>query len=77
MGIKQAIEALLAERNELNEVLARIGDMAHHASTGPAVPDKLWEIRGLAYDHVILETDEPAALQCVISSLRDNTGVER
>ena len=38
------------DADRLREVLHRIGDMAHDASTGPAVPDVLWEIRRMAYD---------------------------
>lgn len=30
--------------------LCAIGDFAHDKSTGPAVPDALWEVRGMAYD---------------------------
>lgn len=39
-----------SERDQLRDVLHRIGDVAHDASTGPAVPDVLWEIRRMAYD---------------------------
>ena len=42
--------AQAAEIDRLNEILRQIGDIAHDASTGPAVPDLLWEIRGIAYD---------------------------
>lgn len=35
---------------QLRTVLRQVGDRAHDASTGPAVPDVLWEIRGIAYD---------------------------
>jgi len=38
-----------ADIEHLNELLRRIGDMAHDHSTGPAVPDILWEIGDLAY----------------------------
>jgi hypothetical protein len=38
-----------ADIEHMNELLRRIGDMAHDASTGPAIPDILWEIRDLAY----------------------------
>jgi hypothetical protein len=34
------------------EALAAIGDYAHARSSGPAVPDALWEIRSMAYDAV-------------------------
>ena len=30
-------------------ILFDIGDLAHDASTGPAVPDTYWEIREMAY----------------------------
>lgn len=30
--------------------LRAIGDFAHDKSTGPAVPDALWEVRSMAYD---------------------------
>lgn len=35
---------------ELEALLKDIGDYAHDNSTGPAVPDALWTIRGMAYD---------------------------
>ena len=35
-----------------NEALQAIGDLAHDRSTGPAVPDVLWEIRSMAYDAI-------------------------
>ncbi len=44
--------ALTDDADRLREVLRRIGDMAHDASTGPAVPDVLWEIRRMAYDEI-------------------------
>jgi hypothetical protein len=34
----------------LNAALDRIGDYAHDHSTGPAVPDALWEVRRMAYE---------------------------
>jgi hypothetical protein len=42
----------LTDADKLREVLRSIGDIAHDASTGPAVPDVLWEIRRMAYDEV-------------------------
>lgn len=30
--------------------LSRIADLAHEKSTGPAVPDTLWEIRNIAQE---------------------------
>lgn len=35
-------ERMAAEIDELHDLLRRIGDRAHEASTGPAVPDVLW-----------------------------------
>lgn len=35
--------------SELYELLQEIGNLAHDKSTGPAVPDTLWEIRNMAY----------------------------
>jgi hypothetical protein len=43
------IRRLQIECDRLNELLSEIGDMAHDASTGPAAPDVLWEIRSKAY----------------------------
>ena len=40
------------DRDALQETMRLIGDTAHNASTGPAVPDVLWEIRGMAYSAV-------------------------
>ncbi len=37
----------------LHELLRKIGDCAHNASTGPAVPDTLWEIRSMAYGGIV------------------------
>lgn len=37
--------------------LEAIGDFAHDRSTGPAVPDALWEVRSMAYEGM---QDEPA-----------------
>ena len=42
-------EALRCEIDRLHDLLRQIGDRAHDASTGPAVPDVLWDIRGMAY----------------------------
>ena len=36
-------------REELEQRLREIGDFAHDHSTGPAVPDALWEVRSMAY----------------------------
>lgn len=43
---------LRIEHAELERALTDIGDIAHAASTGPAVPDILWEIRRIAYDAI-------------------------
>ena len=43
-------EFLQQEIDRLRDLLLAIGDKAHYASTGPAVPDVLWEIRAMAYD---------------------------
>jgi hypothetical protein len=40
---------LAARVTALESVLRQIGDFAHDKSTGPAVPDALWEVRGMAY----------------------------
>jgi len=37
------------ERDELSDLLHEIGNFAHDRSTGPAVPDALWEVRRMAY----------------------------
>lgn len=51
-----ALEAELAkvrqERDAAVAALKDIGDFAHDRSTGPAVPDTLWEIRRMAYDEL-------------------------
>lgn len=36
---------------EIEATLRAIGDFAHDRSTGPAIPDALWEIREMAYQH--------------------------
>lgn len=41
------LEARLAVCEDL---LIAIGDYAHNNSTGPAVPDALWEVRRMAYE---------------------------
>jgi len=46
--------------SRLNKALEEIGDYAHDKSTGPAVPDALWEVRSMAYD-AIEEATPPAA----------------
>jgi hypothetical protein len=37
------------ERAEFSDLLHDIGNFAHDNSTGPAVPDALWEVRRMAY----------------------------
>ena len=39
-----------AELDAISDATRRIGNDAHHASTGPVVPDALWDIRSRAYD---------------------------
>lgn len=43
-----ALEDMITECSRLEELLTSISDLAHANSTGPAVPDTLWEIRQLA-----------------------------
>ena len=38
------------EIDRLRGQLINIGNIAHDASTGPAVPDVLWEVRRIAYE---------------------------
>jgi hypothetical protein len=45
-----AHNALRAENERLREQLRKIGDYAHDHSTGPEVPDALWEVRAMAYE---------------------------
>jgi hypothetical protein len=65
-AIKQALAAPVPDWDawnlisRLNRALESIGDYAHDKSTGPAVPDALWEIRSMAYD-AIEDTTQPAA----------------
>ena len=44
-----ALEEAQTQLDSAWETLAEIGDFAHDKSTGPAVPDDLWEIRSMAY----------------------------
>lgn len=48
-GYGNYVTNLKKENERLQATLKKIGDKAHDASTGPAVPDALWEIRGIAY----------------------------
>ena len=50
LATHENIEALKSRIAELEAALRQIGDMAHDASTGPAVPDTLWDIRCEAYE---------------------------
>lgn len=43
------IERLLSDKDVFGTALMGIGNKAHYQSTGPAIPDVLWEIRGTAY----------------------------
>lgn len=45
-AMREALEALEAANSELHS----IGDIAHDASTGPAVWDTYWNIRNAAYN---------------------------
>lgn len=62
------------------ETLREIGDTAHYASTGPEVPDVLWEIRGKAYEAYIVATSAEAEIVQAanaldaLSALRVNQG---
>lgn len=49
---RAALDAKDAEIDRLHDLLLQIGGRAHDASTGPAVPDVLWEIRSMAYDGI-------------------------
>ena len=46
---RKQIDGLHARLDDLHDLFRQIGDCAHDASTGPAVPDVLWEIRSTAY----------------------------
>ena len=48
-GAQRSYEDLHEEILMLRAVLRQIGDYAHDNSTGPAVPDALWDIRAIAY----------------------------
>lgn len=43
----------IVDANKMLEALREIGDIAHDKSTGPSVPDVLWEIRAIAYDAIV------------------------
>ena len=42
-------EAMREQVDTLENLLLSIGHFAHDNSTGPAVPDALWEVRDMAY----------------------------
>lgn len=44
------IETLQQQCDTYIDTLIDIVSTAHSASTGPAVPDTLWEVRAMAYD---------------------------
>jgi hypothetical protein len=46
------------EADRLRELLTEIAEIAHQHSTGPTVPDVLWEIRQMAYEIPNARTDE-------------------
>lgn len=46
------LRRLHAEIEAMRERLRNIGDYAHDHSTGPAVPDAMWEVRSMAYDAI-------------------------
>lgn len=48
-GYSKVMREAADEIERLNNLLLEIGNKAHDASTGPAVPDALWEIRSMAY----------------------------
>ena len=43
-------DAAKAEAKRLRDLLTEIAEHAHQHSTGPAVPDVLWEVRQMAYE---------------------------
>lgn len=51
-GAQQSYQSLCEEVELLRGVLLKIGNYAHDHSTGPAVPDAMWDIRAMAYEHV-------------------------
>lgn len=46
-------DAANARAGAAEEMLRQIGDYAHDKSTGPVVPDALWEIREMAYGTIM------------------------
>lgn len=49
-------EKLRDKIETLENALLRIADFAHDKSTGPAVPDGLWEVRSIAYEAFVGES---------------------
>jgi hypothetical protein len=47
---QESLKQSEARVRELESRLKEIGDFAHDRSTGPAVPDALWEVRAMAYE---------------------------
>jgi hypothetical protein len=43
----------IPDAKKMVEALREIGDFAHDRSTGPTVPDALWEIRSIAYNAIV------------------------
>ncbi len=52
---QEICEALnhIPDAKKMANALQEIGDFAHDKSTGPAVPDALWEIRSMAYNALV------------------------
>ena len=55
-ALKPPTSAEAKEIERLLEVLREIGDFAHDKSTGPEVPDALWEVRHMAYESLSAST---------------------
>ncbi len=49
-ALRASLTAKEARCLELEQRLLEIGDKAHDKSTGPAVHDGYWDIRGMAYE---------------------------
>jgi hypothetical protein len=58
-----AVDGWRKDADAAYETLAAIGDYAHARSTGPAVPDALWEVRRMAYEAVYPAIDAALAQQ--------------
>ena len=43
-------DAALQEAKRLRDLLTQVAEYAHDRSTGPTVPDSLWEVRQMAYE---------------------------